>query len=109
MTQPAVYKPVPGGSWEDCEILGCVDGNYVVREVGKIWPGVAITPHVRIPAGTFEAREYTNERAEACGAGMKRWWSTRRLPPDIDRWKWRLLREALGREAALAELPVVSP
>lgn len=40
---------------------------------------------------------------EACRDGMKRWWDGRRLPPMTrrQRWKYRQLREALGREAAL--------
>ena len=50
--QPAVWRPTAAG-WEDCEILGCIDGQYVVREVGKVWPGVALTPQVRIPVGTI--------------------------------------------------------
>ena len=34
---------------------------------------------------------------------MKRWWDGRRLPPMTpqQRWKYRVIREALGREAAL--------
>ena len=41
--------------------------------------------------------------SEACRAGMKRWWDGRRLPPMTpqQRWKYRVIREALGREAAL--------
>ncbi|MBS0220101.1 MAG: hypothetical protein JSR91_05095 [Proteobacteria bacterium] len=40
---------------------------------------------------------------EACREGMKRWWDGKRLPPMTprQRWKYRQIREALGREAAL--------
>jgi hypothetical protein len=40
---------------------------------------------------------------EACRAGMKRWWASRKLPPMTpqQRWKYRVIRQALGREAAL--------
>jgi hypothetical protein len=39
----------------------------------------------------------------ACREGMRRWWDGRRLPPMTpqQRWKYRVLREAVGREAAL--------
>lgn len=41
--------------------------------------------------------------SEACSEGMKRWWESRRLPAMTphQRWKYRQIREALGREAAL--------
>jgi len=42
----------------------------------------------------------------AASAAMKRWWDGRRLPPmtPAQRWKYRTIREALGRDAALREV-----
>ena len=39
-------------------------------------------------------------------AGMKRWWDGRRLPPmtPAQRWKYRTIREALGRDEALRQV-----
>lgn len=85
----AVYRPTPDADWQDCEILGSVGGNYVVREVGKIWPGVALTPHVRIPAGVVFQPEILSRNY---------------VPAGISRNKWRLMREEFGRDAALALL-----
>jgi hypothetical protein len=86
----AVYRPTPDADWQDCEILGSVGGNYVIREVGKVWPGVALTPHVRIPAGVIFQPEILRRKY---------------LPAGIDRWgKYRTIREAVGRDAALAVL-----
>lgn len=86
--QPAVWRPTAAG-WEDCEILGCLDGQYVIREVGKIWPGVALTPQIRIPVGVVFQPEI-----------LARYY----VPAGISRQKWRLLREEYGREGALAAL-----
>ena len=89
--QPAVYRPSASQDWQDCEILGCLEGYYVVREVGTVFPGVTLTPHVRIPAGVIFQPEILRRKY---------------LPADIDRWKYRTIREALGRETALAVLAV---
>lgn len=86
----ALFRPHPGDDWQDCEILGTDGLNYIVREVGKVWPGVAITPHVRVPAGEIFEPEILRRKY---------------LPAGIDRWgKYRTIREVLGREAALAAL-----
>ena len=48
----ALYRRNPGSDWTDCEITGRrPDGKLVVREVGKVWPGVwiATIDQVRVP------------------------------------------------------------
>lgn len=42
----------------------------------------------------------------AASDGMKRWWASRKLPKmtQQQKWKYRILRESQGREAALAAL-----
>lgn len=90
MGQPAVWKPYRDSDWIDCEVQGSLGSSYVIREVGKVWPGVALTPHVRIPAGVIFQPEILRRKY---------------LPPGFDRWgKYRMLREELGREVALAVL-----
>ena len=39
----------------------------------------------------------------AASEGMRRWWADRKLPAEVarHRWKYRLLRERVGREEAL--------
>ena len=89
MAQPAVYRPHPREDWQDCEILGALGLSYVVREVDKLWPGVALTPHVRIPIGVVFQPEVLARNY---------------LPAGIDRWKYRTIRELHGRDVALATL-----
>lgn len=45
----------------------------------------------------------------ANSAGMKRWWANKKLPPMTpqQRWKYRTIREAFGRDEALRQ--VVGP
>jgi hypothetical protein len=92
----ALWSPHGLAGWADCELLGHDGrGSYVVRELGRVFPGVALTAHVRIPAGVvFQP------------AILRRGY----LPAGFDRWtRYRRLREAVGRDAALRAMGLPVP
>jgi hypothetical protein len=92
----ALWSPHGLAPWADCEILGSDGcGSYVVRELGRVFPGVAVTAHVRLPAGVV-FRPPIRRRGY--------------LPAGFDRWStYRRLREALGRDAALRAMGLPVP
>ena len=58
--QPAVYRPADSESWQDAEIVGRhTDGRLILREVGKVWPGICLASldRVRVQGRVFEFRE----------------------------------------------------
>jgi hypothetical protein len=54
-----VYRSADSEPWQDVEIVGYQRGGLVLREVGKVYPGVLIAPldRVRIAGRVFEFRE----------------------------------------------------
>ena len=92
----AVYRPSPEASWVDCEVLGHDGrGSYLVRELGRVFPGLAITAHVRIPAGEIY-------QPQVLPRGY--------LPVGFARWSlYRRLREMVGRDAALRAMGLLVP
>jgi hypothetical protein len=57
----AVYRATAADAWQDCEIIGYRCDGAVLRESGRVWPGVWIAPldQVRIVTGAvLEIREF---------------------------------------------------
>ena len=51
---PGFYRQTSAEDWQPIEILGRrSDGLWVLREVGKRWPGIILarTVDIRVPAG----------------------------------------------------------
>ena len=52
----ALYREYLSDEWQDCELIGRhPSGNLVLREVGKLWPGIWLAPvdAVRVPASAI--------------------------------------------------------
>lgn len=49
----AVYRATDADAWQDCEIIGYTPDGAVLREVGRVWPGVWCAPldRVRVTTG----------------------------------------------------------
>lgn len=55
----ALYRESTSEQWREVEIIGrTLRAEYVIREVGRIWPGVAFATadQLRIPGRTFNLR-----------------------------------------------------
>ena len=54
---PALYRESSSQQWRDVEILGVTLGaEYVIREVGRLWPGIAFATadQIRLPGMMFD-------------------------------------------------------
>ncbi len=56
---PALYRASLAEPWHDVEIVSRGPDGFVLRETGKVWPGVILAQidQVRIPVGVLEFRE----------------------------------------------------
>ena len=56
---PGLYREFPAQEWRAIDIICALpQGRFLVREVGPLWPGVAIATldQVRVPGQLFEPR-----------------------------------------------------
>jgi len=61
----ALYRPHYGADWQDVELVARAGNTFVLREVGKLWPGIiaAGLDQVGFPGPVLEFREpFGNER-----------------------------------------------
>lgn len=65
---PALYRTGYGEPWQDVELLSRTGNTFVLREVGKLWPGIIVASldQVGFPGPVLEFREpFGNERRAA--------------------------------------------
>lgn len=58
---PAVYRATDIEPWDDVEIVGHRPEGLVLREVGKLWPGIWVASLDRVRIATslvLEVREF---------------------------------------------------
>jgi len=68
LPEPALYRPDITQPWQDVEIVSRSGDTFVLREVGKLWPGVfrATLQQVGLPGPILEFRQpFGNDRRAA--------------------------------------------
>jgi hypothetical protein len=61
----ALYRPRLDAPWQDVELVSRIGNTFMLREVGKLWPGIILAglDQVGFPGPVLEFREpFGNDR-----------------------------------------------
>lgn len=64
-SEPVLYRPSLAAPWQDVELVSRIGNSFVLREVGKLWPGIIVAglDQVGFPGPVLEFREpFGNDR-----------------------------------------------